>query len=189
MAALDAAHEDLSGPAVRHICQREFEVFGNAEYERLAGISASHIYNLRRSAAYRKVRLRVEHTRARQVSIGERAPTGSQRSARISARRYGASRPPGRPTGAVSHQCRGHRHPVANRGLYRDLSERHLKPVLEAMLHQFPFRILGFHCDNGSEFLNHTVAKLLNKLLVESSPNHGLTGAPTTRWWRGRTER
>jgi hypothetical protein len=35
------------------------------------------------------------------------------------------------------------------------------------MLHQFPFRILGFHCDNGSEFLNHTVVKLLNKLLVE----------------------
>ena len=35
------------------------------------------------------------------------------------------------------------------------------------MFHQFPFRILGFHCDNGSEFINRTVAKLLNKLLVE----------------------
>jgi hypothetical protein len=39
--------------------------------------------------------------------------------------------------------------------------------VLEAILHQFPFRILGFHCDNGSEYINHTVVKLLNKLLVE----------------------
>jgi hypothetical protein len=28
-------------------------------------------------------------------------------------------------------------------------------------------RIRRFHCDNGPEFLNHTVAKLLNKLLVE----------------------
>ncbi len=45
--------------------------------------------------------------------------------------------------------------------------ERDLIPVLEAMLHQFPFRIVGFHCDNGSEFLNHKVAQLLNKLLVE----------------------
>lgn len=35
------------------------------------------------------------------------------------------------------------------------------------MLYQFPFRILGLHCDNGSEFLNHRVAKLLNQLLVE----------------------
>ena len=35
------------------------------------------------------------------------------------------------------------------------------------MLHQFPFQILGFHADNGSEFINHTVARLLEKLLVE----------------------
>jgi len=35
------------------------------------------------------------------------------------------------------------------------------------MLYQFPFLILGFHCDNGSEFINHTVAKLLEKLLIE----------------------
>jgi len=38
---------------------------------------------------------------------------------------------------------------------------------LEAVLHQFPFRILGFHADNGSEYINHTVARLLEKLLVE----------------------
>ncbi len=42
-------------------------------------------------------------------------------------------------------------------------------PVLEAMLAQFPFRIRGFHSDNGSEFINHTVAKLLNKLLIEQT--------------------
>jgi len=52
-------------------------------------------------------------------------------------------------------------------GCVETISERHLLPVLEAMLHQFPFRILGFHCDNGSEFINHQVAALLNKLLVE----------------------
>lgn len=46
-------------------------------------------------------------------------------------------------------------------------SEAWLIPVLEAMLEQFPFRILGF--DNGSEFINHTVARLLNKLLIEQT--------------------
>src|ERR1700742_51144 len=45
------------------------------------------------------------------------------------------------------------------------ISEAWLIPVLEAMLRQFPFKILGFHSDNGSEFINHTVADLLNKLL------------------------
>jgi hypothetical protein len=51
-------------------------------------------------------------------------------------------------------------------GCLATICERDLIPVLEAMLHQFPFRILGFHCDNGSEFLNHKVVQLLNKLLV-----------------------
>jgi len=60
-------------------------------------------------------------------------------------------------------------------GATAQISEAWLMPVLEAMLRQFPFRIRGFHSDNGSEFINYTVAKLLNKLLVEqtkSRPRH-----------------
>ncbi len=48
-------------------------------------------------------------------------------------------------------------------------------PVLEAMLGQFPFVIRGFHSDNGSEFINYNVARLLGKLLIEqtkSRANH-----------------
>jgi transposase InsO family protein len=55
------------------------------------------------------------------------------------------------------------------------ISEAWLQPVLEAILAQFPFLILGFHSDNGSEFINHRVAALLNKLLIEqtkSRPRH-----------------
>ena len=46
------------------------------------------------------------------------------------------------------------------------ISEYYLTPVLENILAGFPFVILGFHSDNGSEFINKTVAKLLNKLLI-----------------------
>ena len=52
-------------------------------------------------------------------------------------------------------------------GCCETISEAHLLPVLEAILHQFPFQIRGFHSDNGSEFLNYKVEKLLNKLLVK----------------------
>jgi transposase InsO family protein len=41
--------------------------------------------------------------------------------------------------------------------------------VLCALMRQFPFRILGFHSDNGSEFINRIVARLLNKLLIEQT--------------------
>jgi transposase InsO family protein len=60
-------------------------------------------------------------------------------------------------------------------GAVAQISEAYLLPVLIAMLEQFPFRILGFHSDNGSEFINHRVAELLNKLLIEqtkSRPRH-----------------
>ena len=54
LARVDQAHERLSGPATQHILKREFEVYGKAEYERLAGISNGHLYNLRRSPGYRQ---------------------------------------------------------------------------------------------------------------------------------------
>jgi len=167
LAEVDAAHEDLSGPAVRHLCRRGWTVFGEEKFQRLAGISASHIYNLRKSASYRKIRVRVHHTQARQVSIGERRqpdPKGRAGYLRVDTVHQG------------QHDGqRGVYHINAVDtvtqwqvvGCTETISELHLIPVLEAMLHQFPFWILGFHCDNGSEFLNHTVVKLLNKLLVE----------------------
>ncbi len=49
------------------------------------------------------------------------------------------------------------------------LSKRYLLPVLEALLRQFPFRIKGFHSDNGSEYISQTVSKLLGKLLIEQT--------------------
>jgi transposase InsO family protein len=167
LSQVDAAHEDLSGPAIRRILWREYSVFGKKEYERLAGISVSHLYNLRQSPRYRKLRVKVEHTRISQVAIGERRkpdPKGEPGFIRVD----------------TVHQ--GHRD--GQPGLYHvnavdtvtqwqvvgcveTIAERHLLPVLEALLHQFPFRIRGFHCDNGSEFINHTVARLLEKLRVE----------------------
>ena len=47
------------------------------------------------------------------------------------------------------------------------ISEVFLIPVLEDLLQSFPFAILGFQSDNGSEYINGHVAKLLNKLLIE----------------------
>src|SRR5260370_34187290 len=72
LAEVDLAHDGLSGPAVRRILRREYEVFGKQEYQQLAKISVSHLYNLRRSKAYRKIRVQVQSTRASQVSIADR---------------------------------------------------------------------------------------------------------------------
>jgi hypothetical protein len=167
LAEVDAAHEDLSGPAVRHLLQRELEVFGNEKFRRLAGISVSHIYNLRKSSGYCKLRVRVEHTKARQIAIAERRkpdPQGRPGYIRVDTVHQGQK--DGKPgvyhINAVDTVTQWE---VV--GCVTTICERDLIPVLEAMLHQFPFRIIGFHCDNGSEFLNHKVVQLLGKLMVE----------------------
>src|ERR1019366_251109 len=72
LAEVDRAHEWLSGPATRCILRREYKQFGKQPFVRLAEISSAHLYNLRRSARYRKVAAVYEPTRSSPVSIGER---------------------------------------------------------------------------------------------------------------------
>ena len=175
LAGVDEAHETLSGPATQKILYRELHDYGDTRYERVAGISVAHIYNLRKSRGYREKRIQYQKTRPVQVSIGER-------------RRPDPQGRPGFLRVDTVHQgdlegVKGVYHINAVDevtqwqvvGATAQISEAWLIPVLEAMLHQFPFGIRGFHSDNGSEFINHTVAKLLNKLLVEqtkSRPRH-----------------
>jgi transposase InsO family protein len=175
LAAVDEAHETLSGPATQKILQRERHEFHDARYERLARLSVAQLYRLRKSWTYRQRRVAYQPTRPTQVAIGERRKPDPQ----------------GRPGYLrVDTVHQGDLDGV--KGLYHinavdevtqwqvvgataQISEAWLLPVLEAMLAQFPFHIRGFHSDNGSEFINHTVANLLNKLLVEqtkSRPRH-----------------
>ena len=165
LAAMDAAHQDLSGPAIRHLLARAHQVYGQAGYARLAGISVSHIYNLRRSAAYRKLRVHVQHTQARKVSIGERRlpdPKGLPGFLRVDTVHQGSR--DGMP-GVFHINAVDVVTQFEVVGCVEAISEHYIRPVLEAMLHQFPFRILGFHCDNGSEFINHSVQAMLQSLL------------------------
>jgi transposase InsO family protein len=167
LAETDQAHGWLSGPATRRICEREYVGFGKEAYVRLAKISTGHLYNLRDSARYRKLVAVYQPTQPTAVSIGER-------------RRPDPQGRPGFLRVDTVHQgdwegAKGVYHINAVDavtqwqvvGCTQRISEAYLQPVLEAMLHQFPFRILGFHCDNGSEFINRAVAGLLEKMLIE----------------------
>jgi len=129
----------------------------------------AHLYRLRNSAAYRKRNTTYQPTRPTPIPIGERRkpqPNGSPGYLRIDTVHQGDQ--------------------DGRKGLYHinavdqvtqweivvatpQISELWLIPALEAMLTQFPFVIRGFHSDNGSEFINYTVAKLLGKLLIEQT--------------------
>jgi len=177
---VDRAHQRLSGPATRRILEREWQVFGRKEYARLAEISVAHLYNLRRSAGYRQRAAEFSVTTPSGIAIGERRrpdPQGAPGHLRVDTVHQGdwEGKKGVYHINAVDAVTQWEIVGCAPR-----ISEQYLLPVLEAILHQFPFRILGFHADNGSEFVNHTVAKLLDKLLAEftrSRPNRSSDNA------------
>ena len=47
LADMDARHDTVSGPATKKLMERAFRVCMAARFERLAGISVSHLSNLR----------------------------------------------------------------------------------------------------------------------------------------------
>jgi len=72
LAETDALHGTLSGPTMRKLCERAYEIFGDVRYQRLKAISNGHLYNLRKSQTYQRVRGNVDKTRPAKVTIGER---------------------------------------------------------------------------------------------------------------------
>jgi transposase InsO family protein len=167
LAHTDTLHGTLSGLATKKLMERAYRVFGDARYARLATISVAHLYNLRQRAGYQRHRRAWTKTRPVTIAIGQRrAPAPNHQPGYL----------------RVDSVCQGDQDGV--KGLYHvnavdcvtqyegvatceRISEAFLIPVLEALLQSFPFVIRGFHSDNGSEYINHQVAKLLNKLLIE----------------------
>lgn len=176
LAQLDAVHENLSGAATRHLCQRAAQVYGDARYARLATISVAHLYNLRRTRDYRQARGHWEPTRpSRTVSIALRQapqPEGRAGFIRIDSVHQGDHDGTKGVYYIDAVDCVTQWQVVA---CCERISEAFLLPVLEQMLAGFPFRIRGVHSDNGSEYINARVAKLLDKLHAEftkSRPRH-----------------
>ena len=168
---IDRAHDTLSGPATKKLAERAVRVHGQSEFTALAGISVSHLYNLRKSLGYVKARVHFTETTASRtpVAIGVRKrpdPQGRAGFLRVDSVHQG------------DHE--------GMKGIYyinvvdcvtqfqavfavAGISEAYLLPVLDTMIDALPFNILGFHSDNGSEYINGRVARLLQKLLIEQT--------------------
>lgn len=167
LAHTDACHSTLSGLATKKILERQYLIYRDKQYARLATISVSHLYNLRRHTCYRNERQTVRKTHAVQRAIGERRkprPQGQPGFLRVDSVHQGDL-----------DGVKGVYHINAVDEITQwqvvatveKISEAHLLPALKLMLNAFPFVIRNFHSDNGSEYINREVARLLNKLVIE----------------------
>ncbi|WP_265705558.1 hypothetical protein [Verminephrobacter aporrectodeae] len=69
---MDRANEDVCAPAIVRLFWRAFHEYGDPRYERLASLSSSHLYNLRKSTSYQLRRVSLIKTRAVCNPIGQR---------------------------------------------------------------------------------------------------------------------
>ena len=165
----DNAHNRLSGPATKRILKREYKIFGKKEYQNISQISPAHIYNLRGTRQYISCSKTIKKTNPTKVPIGERRkpdPQGKPGYLRVDTVHQGDY---GKKKGVYHINIVDEITQWEIVGCVEKISEYYLKPLLEDLIEQFPFKIINFHSDNGSEFINKVVAKLLNKLLIQQT--------------------
>jgi len=174
LAETDNLHQRLNANATKNILKDEYAVFGDVRFKRLSRISVSHIYNLRLRKVY------TGHSTTFTVTDPVSTPIGIRRKPQ--------------PLGApgylrVDSVHQGDRKLLLGKyekGVYHlnlvdevtqwemvfcveTISERHLKPIFELLQQMFPFKVVNFHSDNGSENVNYTVADILNRLVIKQT--------------------
>ena len=166
---MDRANEDVCGPAIAHLLQRAYSLYGDARYERLATLSVSHLYNLRKSSGYQAQRVSFTKTHPVCNPIGVRRaprPNGRAGFVRIDTVHQGDL---DGIKGVYHITCVDAVSQWQVQACVQGISEAFLLPVLALVIAQFPFEIEGFHSDNGSEYINGRVAKMLEKLRIEQT--------------------
>lgn len=166
----DNAHGRIAGDATRRILEREYLIFGKQEYERVSHLSVTHLYRIRKEKRqYQSRVLFVEKTRAvnRNIGIRKKPETGGI---------PGFLRVDTVHQGDLDKEKGVYHINLVDEvtqweiiGCVEGISEQFLLPLLQELLDRFPFRILGFHSDNGSEYINQIVARLLTKLLINQT--------------------
>ncbi len=166
LAEVDEAYGQLSGPATKEILRRMYELHGDERFRRLASISNGHIYNLGKTRSYRRGRLTFHQTRSTPVRIGQRrkpTPDGSPGHLRVDTVHLGDREGnKGIYVINVVDEVTQFQH----LGAVPNITESYLIPLLEALITALPFTVEALHADNGSEYVNHRVVELLNKLRI-----------------------
>lgn len=166
LAEVAEAYQHQNGTALREVMREMYEVYGDARFIRLATISVSRLYDLKKTEIFKTKALTYTTTRPTAVNIGERKkpyPEGQPGFLRVDSVHQGDK---DKEKGVYHINLVDEVTQAEIVVCVEGISEEFLLPALEEALAQFPFAIINFHSDNGSEYINNMVAKLLQKLLV-----------------------
>lgn len=168
LAAVDNATGRLSGNLTAQFCADQCAA-GDRAFIRLQHVSSATIYRLRGSKRYQLRVLHVGKTKATTAAIGQRRkprPNGMPGFIRVDTVHQGDL---GKEKGVYHINLVDEVIQWEVLIAVEDISESVLKDVWEVALLLFPFVIKNFHSDNGSEYINYTVARLLEKLRIRQT--------------------
>ena len=169
------AYQGQNGKAIKKVLVEMYEVYGDQRFKQLANLSVSHFYNLKQKRVFQSRSLVYTKTRPTSVSIGERRkpePYGRPGFIRVDSVHQGDL---DKQKGVYHLNLVDEVTQVEIMTAVENISEYYLIPALTDALKQFPFIVINFHSDNGSEYINRTVSRLLNKLMIsqtKSRPRH-----------------
>ncbi len=166
LARMDELHGQPSGAVLKKFCERAHINFNAMAYARLAKISVSHLYNLRASKTYQRQRCTLTKTIPQKAPIGQRGKPQPNRQPgyiRIDSVHQGDQ---GKRKGVYHINAVDEVTQMEVVFTVARITEEYMIPALKEMLAAFPFKIKGFHSDNGSEYINYSVAELLEKMRI-----------------------
>jgi hypothetical protein len=166
LADVAEGYQHQNGRALREVCREMYEVYKDARFVRLSHISVSRLYDLKKTETFKTKALHYTKTRPVSIPIGERKkpyPEGRPGFLRVDSVHQG-DRDKEKGVYHINLVDEVTQHEIVV--CVEAISEAFLLPALEEALAQFPFVIINFHSDNGSEYINKVVARLLQKLLV-----------------------
>jgi transposase InsO family protein len=161
-------HDSPNGAALKKTLERMAREYGQEEYLNIAHISVSHIYNLKKKVPYlRSVSFYRKTRKGKGRTIGQRCKP----------------KPQGKP-GYLRVDTMHQGDQEGNKGVYHintvdeitqwevigaaeKITDEYLLPLLERIINSYSYRIINFHADNGSEYINQKVAEMLNRLLIK----------------------
>ena len=166
LAKTDELHDFPNGAALKRILARMWEKYRDKAYANIASISVAYIYVLRRSAIYKRLAKHYQKTKPSVINIGVRErpePNGQPGYIRVDTVHQGDKEDE---KGVYHINTIDEVTQFEFIGAVEKISERYLIPLLIKLIESYPFKIIQFHADNGSEYINHQVVTLLNRLLI-----------------------
>ncbi len=167
-------HDSPNGASLKKTLERMVREYGKAEYLNITHISVSHIYNLKKKVSYlRSVASYQKTNKGKAIGLrGKPQPEGKPGYLRVDTIHQG-DREGQKGVYHINTVDEIIQWEVI--GAAEKITEEYLLPLLEKMIASYPYRIVYFHADNGSEYINQKVAAMLNRLLIKltkSRPRH-----------------